>query len=245
MKKSLLTLVLFCLIQLSTAQFSTGTVTLTTGYSAKIDTSPTTVTLTLIGSGTTWLGIGFGGSNMATATDMFIWSDVINRDYFSTGNGTPTADLAANQSWTVSSDNVVSGTRTVVATRNLVSTGDYTFLNSNSSIPIIFAVGNGTSLAYHSFRSSTVLARTQLGVEDFSLSASSVFPNPSNGNFILKTKSALETVDVYTQTGAFLKSIFVNLTTNTEINISGLSTGIYLLQLKSASDSSWKKVVVE
>jgi hypothetical protein len=125
-----------------------------------------------------------------------------------------------------------------------MSAGDYTFLNNISSIPIIFALGNGTSLAYHPLRSATVLTRSTLGVEDFSLAATYIYPNPSNGNFVVKTKSALESINIYTQTGAFVKTIKVISQSSAEVNVQGLSTGIYLLELKNSNDKSWKKIIV-
>lgn len=245
MKKVLLLIIMFCATGLSFAQFTTGTVTLTTGYTVKVDTNTEIVTLTLVGPSTTWLGIGFGGNFMSTVNDFFIWNATANRDYTSTGGYiTPQAD--ATQSWTITSDNAASSVRTVIATRALVSPGDYTFTNDNASIPIIYALSNSTNLGQHQGpHSGSTLARTQLGVEDFSLNASSIYPNPSNGSFVVKTKSALDTIEVYSQTGAFVKIINVNSETNTEVNIDGLATGIYLLELRSATDKSWKKVIVK
>jgi Secretion system C-terminal sorting domain len=232
------------------AQFTTGEVTLSSPMTVKIDTDATTVTLTLKGSSTAWLGIGFGGTSMSSATDMFIWNSTTNRDYTPSGfQSAPSADSAANQSWTTVSDNVVSGVRTVVATRTLMSAGDYTFTNNNSSIPIIYAFGGSTNISNHNFggqRGITSLTRTQLGVEDFSLNATVIYPNPSNGSFTIKAKTTIEKVDVYTQTGAFVKSISVKPdNNNAEIKIDGLATGVYLLEIQNSTEKSWKKIVVE
>jgi hypothetical protein len=148
MKRNLQLITLLLASSLGFAQFTTGEVTLNGTYTAQIDTNTTTVTLTLKGPSTRWLGIGFGGNFMSSATDMFIWNSTANRDYTpSGGQSSPSADSAANQSWTVTTDNVVSGIRTVVATRALVSAGDYTFLNNNSSIPIIYASGSSTNIS--------------------------------------------------------------------------------------------------
>ena len=52
-------------------------------------------------------------------------------------------------------------------------------------------------------------------------------------------------VNVYTITGAFVKSIEVSdNANNTEINVSGLETGVYLLELQNDAEKSWKKVIV-
>ena len=228
-------------------QFTTGVVNLTGTRTLQIDTNATTATMTLTGSNTRWLGIGFGGNTMSTVTDMFIWNSTANRDYTpSGGQSTPSAD--ASQSWTIVSDNVSGATRTVVATRSLVSAGDFTFVNDNSSIDIIYNQGTSTALAYHgggSERGNLVLTRTALGVEDFSLNATQIYPNPSNGDFMIKTKTGLDKINVYSQVGAFVKTIMVNNSDAVEVTINGLSSGVYLLELLNANDKSWKKIIVD
>ncbi|RZJ99355.1 MAG: secretion protein, partial [Flavobacterium sp.] len=206
MKRKLLLVFFMCASTLSFAQFSTNTVTLgSSGMSVKIDTNTTTVTLTLAGPTTGWFGVGFGGSSMSSVSDMFIWNSTANRDYNPSGfQSAPSAD--AVQSWTITSDNVVGTTRTLVATRNLVSSGDFTFTNNTSNINIIYARGSTNSLSSHGNNphAAQTLTRTALGVEDFSLNASAVYPNPSNGNFTVKSKTTLDRINIYTQTGAFV-----------------------------------------
>jgi hypothetical protein len=86
---------------------------------------------------------------------------------------------------------------------------------------------------------------TTLGVEDFSLNAAQVFPNPSNGNFVINSKVNLQDVAVYSQTGALISTIKANDSTTNEINLSGLAKGVYLLELKNETDKSWKKIIIE
>lgn len=246
MKKQLLTiLALMVFLPAFTQSFTTGTVTLTGIMSVKIDTDATTATLTLIGPSNTWLGIGFGGTSMSSATDMFIWSASSNRDYTSTGQNPPIAD--ASQSWTIVSDDVVSTTRTIVATRALTSSGDYTFANSSSPISIIYALSNSTTLGQHSgAHSSRNLTRTALGVEDFSLNSASVYPNPSNGNFKIEAKSSLTKLTVYSQVGALVKVIDLDGNSNNEdVNLKELASGVYLLELQSDTDKAWKKIIIQ
>ena len=246
-RKLLLTLALTIGISImSIAQFTTGTVTLTTGFTVKIDTNPTTVTLTMTGPSNTWLGIGFNGFSMAEVTDMFIWNASANRDYMAPGGHfTPSPDPAGSQSWT-SSDSVSGTTRTVIATRALVSAGDYTFLNDNSNINIIFALSNSTTLSQHTgVHSVQTLTRSALGIEDFSLKSSSIFPNPSNGSFNIKTKTYLTKINVYTQTGTLVKTIDITDSLETsEINIKGLQLGVYLLELQNDTEKTWRKIIV-
>ena len=251
MKKKLLLLLTF-VIGLTTSalgQYSTGTQGLGGAY-IKIDTNPTTVTLTLTGDSTRWLGVGFGGNSMATVTDMFIWNDTSDRDYHNTssnsGHNIPVAD--AVQSWTIVSDTVTGGIRTVVATRPLVSAGNYTFLNNSSGIMIIFALGDTTTLAYHgtNVHSPAALSRFVLALEEFSLNATSIYPNPSNGSLIVKTKTGLEKITIYSQNGDIVRTIPVeSKKEDNEVTVSGLATGIYIFELQNDTEKAWKKVVVE
>ena len=254
MKKIIfLTLLMVCSFGFS--QFTTGTVTLTgSSRTLKIDTDATMVTMTLTGPSTAWLGIGFGGNLMASVSDFFIWNSTANRDYTPTtpsinnGHNTPTADDAISQSWTIVSDNVSGTTRTVVATRALVSAGDYTFGNDPSNIQIIFAQGSTTQLGNHGTNphASQILQRSQLGVKDFSLNATSIYPNPSNGSFNVQTKTNLNQINIYSQTGQFVKTIDVTDKSNkVDVNVIGLSKGIYLIELKNANEKSWKKVIID
>jgi hypothetical protein len=228
-------------------QFTTGIVNLTATRTLKIDTNATTATMTLTGSNTRWLAVGFGGNSMSTVTDMFIWNSTADRDYTPSGfQSSPSPDLT--ESWTILSDDVVGVTRTIVATRPLVSAGDFTFLNNTSSINIIFNQGTSDVLAYHgnnpTERGPRILTRTALGLEDFSLNATQIYPNPSNGDFMIKTKTGLDKINVYSQVGTFVKTIMVNNADAVEVNIKDLSSGIYLIELVNASDKSWKKIIV-
>lgn len=248
MKRKLLLCLSLAIGSFSFAQFTTGVVSLTgSTRTIKIDTNPTTVTMTLTGNSSRWLGIGFNGFSMAEVTDMFIWNSTSNRDYIAPGGqSTPSPDASGSQSWTITSDTVVGTTRTIVATRPLVSSGDYTFLNNNSDIPIIFAEGSTTVLSNHGNNPHDVqiLTRSALALDDFSLNAASIFPNPSNGNFTVKTKTYMSKINVYSQTGALVKTINVDSEEN-EINIKGLQTGVYFLELQNDSEKSWKKIIVE
>lgn len=227
-------------------QFTTGTISLTPGYTAKIDTNATTVTLTLVGPDNVWLGIGFGGTSMSSTVDMFIWNSSASKDYTPSGSyAAPLPDTT--QSWTIILDNVAFGLRTVQATRPLVSADDYTFINNNASIPIIWAKGSSIIFGYHAERAVYgSVPRTQiLATEDFSLNATTIYPNPAQGKFSVQTKTALDQIKVYTQTGALVETIDVKAENQTTVNIEGLATGIYLLELKNNTEKSWKKVIVE
>lgn len=246
MKKKLLIFILALTGISSYAQFTTGTVALVgSTITIKIDTDATTVALTLTGPSSAWLGVGFGGSSMTSVTDMFIWNSTANRDYTPTGYSTPSS--VETQNWTISSDVVAASVRTVVATRALATAGDYTFANNSTSIPIIFAQGLTTTLAYHGSNphDAQILSRSALGVEDFSLNASEIYPNPSKGEFIVKTKTYLEKINIYSLTGALVRTIEVNSSNESvKVNDNGVQAGIYLIELVNENEKSWKKIII-
>jgi Secretion system C-terminal sorting domain len=245
MKRKLQLIGLLLATNFGFAQFTTGAVTLASGYTAQIDTNASGVTLTLKGSSTAWLGVGFGGGDMSEVSDMFIWNSSANRDYTpSGGQSAPSPD--ASQSWTVTTDVVVSGIRTVVATRALVSSGDYTFVNDSSPISIIWARNSSsTNLNGHNARGARTLTRSSLSVEDFSLNAASVYPNPAAGQFFITAKTKLTKVNLYSQLGALIKVIDVADDANqVQVDVAGIQAGVYLLELQNDSEKSWKKIII-
>jgi hypothetical protein len=258
MKKQILLPILLIIFSATTCfgQFSTFTFGL--GWpntNVRIDTTPTQVTLTLKGESTRWLALGFGANatTMASCTDMFIWNDTTYRDYTTNtlvngGHNMPTAD--ADQSWTIVSDTVASGIRTVVATRPLVSAGDYTFINDFSALQILFAQGDTQTLAYHgttNVHGTNAITRFfHLNRDEFSLNATNIYPNPSSGMLTVKTKTGLDKITIYSQTGNLVKTIPVEgQKEDNEVNVSGLATGIYIFELQNGTEKAWKKVVVE
>ena len=154
----------------------------------------------------------------------------------------------AIQSWTIVSDNVASGLRTVVATRSLVSANDYTFTNNSNGIYIIFAQGETTSLAYHGLtnRSGLAVNRFLLALENPSQTDVSIYPNPSVDKLMIKTKTGLDKIVVYNQIGDVIKTFALDdQKTENEVNIAGLATGIYIFELHNGKDKFWKNVVVK
>jgi hypothetical protein len=140
---------------LSFAQsFTTGVVNLSStpglAMSVKLDIS-SNVTMTLVGPSGRWFALGFGAGNMEPETDVVgvhSAGALTNFDAKLIGYAAPLAD--ALQNWTITSDQVVSGVRTIVATRPL-DTGDandYTFLAEEGSLSLIWARGSSNSFTY-------------------------------------------------------------------------------------------------
>jgi hypothetical protein len=242
-------------------QKTTGVVNLLSNTSATLllNNTNSTATLTLSGPNDRWFALQFGsfadGDGMSPGQDIVYWNNATLVDAFHNGIGsTPTNDTTNNWTLVSSVDNSPSaGLRTIVYTRplNTGDANDYQFNFADTTIDFAFARRSTAGFTLNNHGGSNrgyAIDRplTTLGVEDFSLNASQVYPNPSNGNFTVKTKTYLEKINIYSQTGAFIKTIKVDLGSDTaEVDITNLQTGVYLIELVNATEKSWKKVIVE
>ncbi|MDA9584903.1 T9SS type A sorting domain-containing protein [Flavobacteriaceae bacterium] len=236
MKKTLLILFLTTSFSLFAQSFSTGTEPLTSGLTANIniDNDTGTTTLTLAGPSDKWFGIGFGNSNM-NGTDIFMTNGSSIRDAYSTSNGQPQADSSTNESgdWTLVSNTVSSGTRTIVATRanDTGNSNDYTFSASAGSLTVIWAVGSSTTYAYHSIRGATALS-VSLGISENNLLSFEMYPNPVSDllNIQLPTGTEKAEVGVFDYTGRLVSSKTIS-SNDTAIDVQQISKGIYMIRV--------------
>lgn len=252
MKKIITLLFVFVATLLSAQQKSTGQLTFVPGLTAELNLNDGTSIATLVISGPSDRWFGFKLGSFTTAMSGGVDGVYYNGTGLTDGNGgTLTTDVTQN--WNLISNNVVGSTRTITATRvfNTGDANDFTINFANTDIDVAAAHGdnpNDFTIAYHGVNKSKFIDTplSLLGIEDFSLKASTLYPNPSTGNFTIATKTYLNSVDVYNINGAFVKTFKVDDTSeNVEFNITGLPTGVYLLELKNETDKTWKKVIIE
>ncbi|CAD0009217.1 T9SS type A sorting domain-containing protein [Flavobacterium chungangense] len=258
MKKITLLTLLAIGISSFAQQKSTGDVTFSTNITANLTLNNTTqkATIKLIGPSDRWFALQFGSftgsGGMASGQDLIYSNGTTLVDARQNGVGaTPSTD--ATQNWTVTSNTVASGIRTIIAERNF-STGDandYTFNYANTTIDFAWAKNSsaGQSLNNHGgnrgYGIDTALS-TSLGVDDFGLKASSISPNPSNGNFTIETKTGLDQINVYSLIGTLIQTIEVKDKSNTvEVSLKNLQTGIYLIELQNDQEKTWKKIIIK
>ncbi|WP_395049179.1 T9SS type A sorting domain-containing protein [Flavobacterium sp.] len=255
MKRTFTFLILIFSLMGFSQQKSTGDVFFLAKLTANLtlDNSNSTATLVIKGPSDRWFAITFGSfadpGAMDAGNDIVYFNGTTLRDATHNGQGVPPSNDAINN-WTVTSNTVLSGIRTLIATRPFVAEAtDYTFNYSDTSISLAGAHGNTASntLANHfanRFNAGSV-ALSSLGVDDYSLNATQIYPNPSKGEFMVKTKSNLEKINIYSQTGAFIKAYEVNNSNDSvEVKINGMQAGVYLIELVNEKEKTWKKIVV-
>ena len=155
MINKLLLVILLLFSQWSFSQtYTTGVVNLSStaglGMSVKLDIT-TNVTMTLSGPSGRWFALGFDASSMAAGTDVVGVHAVgllPNFDANLTGYNAPATD--AQQDWTITSDQVAAGVRTIIATRalNTGDANDHVFTAAPGTLSLIWARGNTTSFSY-------------------------------------------------------------------------------------------------
>ena len=233
MKKTLLILFLITSSTLFAQSFSTGTQTLSDGFttSINIDNDTGTTTLMLAGPSNKWFGIGFGNSNM-NGTDILMTNGSSTlRDAYSSARAQPQPE--ASQDWTLEVNSVVNGTRTIVASRanNTGDSNDYVFNASAGSLTVIWAIGSSTTYAYHSIRGATALS-VSLGISENNLLSFEMYPNPVPDvlNIQLPTGTEKAEVSVFDYTGRLVSSKTIS-SNDTAIDVQKISKGIYMIRV--------------
>lgn len=228
--------------------YSTGNITFFGDYSGKIDVTSTTVTLRLVGPSTSWMGVGFNVSTMDDTGDVVIFdgTNVTDRTLNGTGNTPP---LDGVQNWSVSSNTIASGVRTVVATRarNTGDANDYVFPAAAQPLNIIFARRIGSlAIGYHGGGNcgATTVSLT-LGTDDYALSKFKMYPNPSDDHATIELPNTIiaAEVAVYDFLGRIIKKESITATEN-RFDTSNLQKGSYMVKVSTDEGTATKTLVV-
>lgn len=230
--------------------YTTGNLPLFTAaggeLSVKLDVNPTLVSLSLTGNATRWMGIGFGQTTMTSGGDLLIFDGTTLTDRQFQGVGI-LPQIDSQQDWTLTSNTVTGSMRTITATRalNTGDAGDYVFNAAAVPITFVFARGQDLAIGYHGGGNcGGVSTNLTLGNNKFALANTQIYPNPSNGDFLISAPSQLTKIAVYSQSGALVKELVVS-DREVEAHLADLTTGIYLLEILSDSESTWKKILIK
>jgi hypothetical protein len=255
MKK--ITFLMLCMITSGFAQLkTTGAVEFLPLLSGEVslDNSTSTATITLNGPSDRWFALTFGSFGkpgaMNAGNDVVYYNGTTLVDATHNGQGIAPSPDAVNN-WVVVSNTISSSVRTIVATRSFVGgPSDYIFNYGNTTIDLAASHADFPimeTLQYHGSNRDNKqnVSFVELSVEDYSIRAAVISPNPSNGDFTVKSKSPISSVSIYTNTGKFVKTVeAASGSDSAEVHISGLSSGVYLIELRNDTDRTWKKIIV-
>ena len=233
--------VLFCFCSFYGQTKSTGIVPLGDGsMTVKIDlfSNLNQVKITLTGPELRWFSIGFDCNMMLGEHDCLIYTDTFHDGNMSGGHIAPTIDLIEN--WTLQSNNVVAGIRTIEATRNYDSTDplDYSFYSSLTSLDIIwaFASADTTVLIYHGDNFGiTTLNFTDLNSISFDNSnLFTLVKSESSGKIEINnnTGNSINEIDLYDFSGKLIYKSKTQLTEKIiEFSPSNVQRGVYFVEI--------------
>jgi hypothetical protein len=243
-------------------QKTTGDITLSpnNGVMANftLDNTTSKVTLLLKGPSDRWFGLGIGvnaGFSMSSG-DALVYSAVTSpmlTDRSFTGLQQPPVDTV--QDWTIVSDNVVAGIRTVTLTRNLTTsdTNDFQlpYATTNSiSIAGVRPPNATTTVAPHGGTANVGYATASftavLGVDELNALEKNkvkLYPNPAKETVSFKNADKIKSIDIYESTGRKVRSVKLE---GDNINVADLKSGSYYLEITLKDGSlTFEKLIKE
>lgn len=245
MKKLLLSLAVTIISATSFGQIkTTGVVTILSDQNVKLDldNATTTATMTINGPSDRWFAIGFGSFSkpgaMSAGNDVVYFNGTTLIDAAQNGQGT-TPSIDAINNWTLVSNTVNQGQRTIIATRPFVGgTNDYTFVYNNPSINLAGSHANSaimTPLQYHGGnRNNFGTANfSVLGIDGKEIKTFSIYPNPTFESFKIQTETKINSITVYDNLGKTVQK-FDKASDN--YDISKLPKGIYFIEITSSTN---------
>ena len=240
---------LFCLLLFCNSfsqSTTTGEFTLTPGFTVQFDYDDTNqeVTMTLKGPSDVWLGVGMDAQSMDyTNADVIIYSSSGLKDYYLDGDNAPPS-LDTNN-WTLLSNNVITGERTIVASRpsNTGESTDYNFTSFVGSIPIIWAKGSDLSFGYHSGRGTAILPFV-LSTNDVVQKSFKVYPNPTVDelNFEFPDNVQSANVQVYNILGKQITQTQLKRTVP-KLDTNAWASGVYVVQIITEDAVQTKRII--
>jgi hypothetical protein len=240
---------LFCLLLFCNSfsqSTTTGEFTLTPGFTVQFDYDDTNqeVTMTLKGPSDVWLGVGMDAQSMDyTNADVIIYSSSGLKDYYLDGDNAPPS-LDTNN-WTLLSNNVITGERTIVASRpsNTGESTDYNFTSFVGSIPIIWAKGSDLSFGYHSGRGTAILPFV-LSTSDVIQKSFEIYPNPTVDelNFEFPDNVQSANVQVYNILGNQITQTQLKRTVP-KLDTNAWASGMYVVQIITEDAVQTKRII--
>lgn len=240
-------------------QKSTGDMTLSgNGMIANftLDNTTSKVTLVLKGPSDRWFGFGIGvdqGFSMS-AGDALVYTTqttpaLTDRNF----SGIMQPPVDATQNWTIVSDNVNAGIRTLTLTRDLTNsdTNDYQLPYSTTNTINIAGVrpgsatfnvasGHGGVAGYATGTFASVLGTNDLAIESKKVV---LYPNPAKATVSFKNFDKIKSVDIYDAVGRKVKSVKPE---SESMSVEDLRPGNYYIEIMLKDGNlSYEKLIKE
>jgi hypothetical protein len=157
------------------------------------------------------------------------WSEKDNRDC--------SVSLGMNEEpWTTALDEVI-----LLNTSPETFSFDLTLDEVYSSVKLSFNTGTETSWA--GFDNVKLMKKSELGTEGEETNSPNIWPNPATGYLHIMAESGSE-VRLYNRLGMLVKKV-VLAESRELIDIKGLPSGVYLVEIKQNTGSRIEKVIIE
>jgi Secretion system C-terminal sorting domain len=245
MKKNIFLLLVFFSIAGFSQIKSTPIIALNADMTAQftLDSSNSKVTLVLTGPSNKWSSIGIGSTTTSSSDDVYVYTKLTSEVIDSSTN--------TDENWKTISNAVTAGIRKVTLERALTNS-DLNDLqmafDATNSIDIVWSrSGSALATAPNPNRgSATANFSSTLGVDDVVLNDNVlIYPNPTSGELYLKTENNLSKVTIYNQTGSLVKTIIIKESSNdVKLNVSDLPKALYIFELDTDGDKTFKKVIL-
>ena len=235
---------------------STGVITLNSsaGFTVQFDVNGTTnmVTMTMVGPSNRWLGVALNANSMSSINsgggDAIIYhgsTGILSDRNLSGGRSTPNTDTSQN--WSVDSNMVSNGVRTIIATRarDTGDANDYVFPTSTTALPVIWAMGsNSLNLAQHSGSNRGGTSSTLGTAAVVTLPEFNVYPNPTLKELNVEFPASIQkaSVSVYSVLGTLVLQTELD-PFNSKINTSEWNTGVYIMNISTPNFSQTKRII--
>lgn len=243
-KNTYLMLALFSIVGFSQSK-STPVIALNADMTAQftLDSSNSKVTLVVTGPSSKWSSIGIGSTTTSSSDDVYVYTKLTSEVIDNSTN--------ADENWKTIANNVNSGLRKVTLERALTNS-DLNDLqmafDATNSIDIVWSrTGSALATSPNPNRgSTTAIFSTSLGLDDVVLKGDVlVYPNPTSGELFIKTEKDLSKVTIYNQTGSLVKTIIIKESSNdVKLNVSDLPKALYIFELDTNGDKTFKKVIL-
>lgn len=181
--------------------------------------------------------------------DSTLDSLIIRNNVISYSDGIDTATNDINEAYTYTSEEIAMIMEGDLAKVFTHETGMmYVKAQGTSIFEKGDAVTATTSDIIETVRSTTAPSIGALEVEEVTASTNrfeeisfKVYPNPSTGNITISALQSGSVVSIYNQLG---QSVYTQLTSNTELSINALNSGLYFVKVTANGQSSTTKLIV-